>query len=414
MLQIAIDVITVTLRPHLPLYSSTTTTIKDSEMYSSRNSRTAKLGRGLFIFAAVTFLLCVSSFPQEAKLAPEKQTKLEAAIARFMTAKKIPGVSVVVVENNAYEWSAGFGMADLENFVPATSQTLYRLASISKPITATAAMLLWQQHKLDLDAPVQKYCPSFPQKDATITTRQVLGHLGGIRHYKSEAEGDAELNNTRHFDDTIQSGLKFFADDPLVAKPGTAFHYSTQGFTLVGCVLQGASGEKYVDFVQKNVLQPAGMIHTRTDDRFAIIPYRTRFYVQNKDGEVKNADFLDSSYKVAGGGWLSSAEDMAQFMVALLNDRLVRRSTRDLMWTSLQTLDGKKTDYALGWGMGKDLGVPDVGHGGGQQGTSTFMLMVPERKAGVVVLINMESADASALATELMKILLGITVPPGK
>jgi len=259
---------------------------------------------------------------------------------------------------------------------------------------------------------VQKYCPAFPQKGATITTRQVLGHLGGIRHYKSAEEGDQELGNTRHFDDPIDSGLKFFANDPLVAKPGTAFHYSTQGFSLVGCVLQGASGEKYVDYVQKNVLQSAGMVHTRTDDRFAIVPYRTRFYQKESSGEVKNADFLDSSYKVAGGGWLSSADDMAHFMVAMLTDKIVQRSTRDLMWTSLQTSDGKSTGYALGWGVGNAAGVPDVGHGGGQQGTSTYILMAPENKAGVVVLMNLEGGDASALAIELMKTLLGIAPTP--
>jgi serine beta-lactamase-like protein LACTB len=367
----------------------------------SRRSRPA----GLVLLCV---LLATAVLAQEPKLAPDKQANLEASIARFMAANHIPGVSVGVVENNGYEWAAGFGMADLENSVPATSQTLYRLASISKPITATATLLLWQQHKLDLDSAVQKYCPAFPQKSSPITTRQVLGHLGGIRHYKPEGEGEQELYNTRHFDDPIQSGLKFFADDPLVAKPGTEFHYSTQGFTLVACVLQGASGEKYVDYVQKNVLQPAGMIHTLVDDRFAIIPYRTRFYERDKSGEVRNADFLDSSYKTPGGGWLSSAEDMSLFMVALLNDRLVQRSTRDLMWTSLQTSDGKRTDYALGWGIGKDLGPAEIGHGGGQQGTSTYILMVPERKAGVVVLINMESADASALAHELMKLLLGM------
>ncbi len=362
----------------------------------------------------ILILFSTVAFAEASKLAPEKQTRLEAAVARFMAANNIPGVSVAVVENNAYEWSAGFGMADLENFVPATSQTLYRLASISKPITATAALLLWQQHKLDLDAPVQKYCPAFPQKDATITTRQVLGHLGGIRHYKADSQDDLEVGNTRHFDDTIQSGLKFFADDPLVAKPGTSFHYSTQGFTLVGCALEGASGEKYVDYVQKNILQPAGMLHTRTDDRFALIPYRTRFYQKDKSGEIKNADFLDSSYKVAGGGWLSSADDMARFAVALLTDRLLLRSARDLMWTSLKTADGKETGYALGWGTGKDLGVPDVEHGGGQQGTSTFILMVPERKAGVIVLMNIESADSSGLATELVKVLLGIQTTNAK
>lgn len=365
---------------------------------------------GLAILIVLALVHGLPSLAQEAKLPAQKQTRIEAAIARFMATNTVPGVSVAVVEDGAYEWSAGFGMADLENFVPATPQTLYRLASISKPITATAAMLLWQRRKLDLDAPVQQYCPAFPQKDAPITTRQILGHLGGIRHYKSDSQDDPELGNTHHFDDTVQSGLKFFAADPLVAKPGTSFHYSTQAFTLVGCVLEGASGEKYVDFVHKNVLQPAGMAHTRPDDRFAVVPYRTRFYQKQKSGEVLNADFLDSSYKIPGGGWLSSADDMAQFAVALLNDRLLQRATRDLMWTSLKATDGKETAYALGWGTGKDLGVPDVGHGGGQQGTSTYIMMVPERRAGVVVLMNLESAGASALATELMKILLGTSI----
>jgi serine beta-lactamase-like protein LACTB, mitochondrial len=348
------------------------------------------------------------SIAQQYQLPAEKRAQLETAISRFMAAHSIPGVSVAIVDNGAYEWSAGFGMADLENSVPATSQTLYRLASISKPITATAALLLWQKGKLDLDAPVQKYCPAFPQKEAPITTRQVLGHLGGVRHYKSDSQDDPEVGNTRHFDNPIQSGLDFFKNDPLVAKPGTEFHYSTQGFTLAGCVIEGASGQSYVDFVRENILTRAGMAHTLADDRFAIIPFRTRFYSKDKSGSIRNADFLDASYKVPGGGWLSSAEDMAKFEVAMLNDQLLQRSTRDLMWTPLKSADGKDNGYALGWGTGKDLGLPDVGHGGGQQGTSTFIMMVPERRAGVVVLINLDGADSSGLAQQLMKIVLGL------
>jgi CubicO group peptidase (beta-lactamase class C family) len=344
---------------------------------------------------------------QTGRIAPEKRAHLQAAISRFMAANSIPGVSVAVVENGAEEWSAGFGTADLENSVPATSHTLYRLASISKSITATAALLQWQQGKLDLDAPIQKYCPSFPQKDAPITTRELLGHLGGIRHYKSSSQDDAETGNTKHFPNPIQGGIDFFKNDPLVAKPGTEFHYSTQGFTLVGCAIEGASGENYVDYVRKNVLTPAGMTHTVVDDRFAIIPLRTRFYSKDKSGSITNADFLDSSYKIPGGGWLSSADDMAQFEVAMLNDRLVARSTRDLMWTPLKPRDGKEDNYALGWGTGKDLGVLDIGHDGGQQGTSTSFKIVPERRAGVVVLINLDAGNASDLASELMKIVLG-------
>jgi serine beta-lactamase-like protein LACTB len=126
------------------------------------------------------FLWAGSRAPaQTRKLSDERQARIERAVAMFMAANKVPGMSVAVVQDGEFVWSRGFGMADLENSVPATAQTLYRLGSISKPITATAAMTLWEHGQLDLDAPVQKYCPAFPQKPWPLTTRQLLGHLGG-------------------------------------------------------------------------------------------------------------------------------------------------------------------------------------------------------------------------------------------
>ena len=202
-------------------------------------------------------------FAQETKPTPEKRARIEAAVSKFMADTHAPGVSIAVVENGEYEWGAGFGFADLENNVPASEHTLYRLGSISKTVSAIGALELVERGELDLDAPVQKYCPAFPQKQKPITTREVMGHLGGIRHYKKEAQDDLEGGNTKHFDNPIQAGLDFFKNDPLVAEPGTHFNYSTQGYTLVGCVMEGASGAKYVDFMQRNVFVPAGMEHTQ-------------------------------------------------------------------------------------------------------------------------------------------------------
>ena len=371
--------------------------------------RLSRLLRANWTYLAILIAL----FPgvcdaQNGKLSSGKLAKIDAAVNKFMASTHVPGVSVAVVENGEYEWGQGFGFADLENNVPTSEHTLFRLASISKSLTATAAMQLWERGRLDLDAPVQKYCPSFPQKPWPISTRQVLGHLGGIRHYKSGAQDDPEVGNTKHFDDSVQAGLNFFKDDALVAQPGTSFHYSTQGYTLIGCVIEGASGAKYVDFVRQNVLAPAQMEQTQADNRFAIIPYRTRFYEKTESGTVRNADFLDSSYKIPGGGWLSSAEDMAKFEVAILNDKLVRRTTRDLMWTPLKPSDGSTDTYGLGWTWGdeNDHDVASVGHNGGQQGTSTTFAIVPERRAGVVVLTNMEGQPASDLAREILKILV--------
>jgi serine beta-lactamase-like protein LACTB len=357
------------------------------------------------LFAVVLSVLGASP-AQAAQLSPERRVPFEDAIKKFMAETNAPGVSVALVENGEAVWAAGFGMADLENSVPATAQTLYRLGSISKPLTAVAALELWERGRLDLDAPVQKYCPAFPEKQGPITTRELLGHLGGIRHYRSDARDDPEVYNTKHFDDPIQGGLDFFKNDPLVEKPGAHFHYSTQGYTLVGCAIEGASGEKYVDFVRVNVFSRASMSQTQVDNHYSIIPRRTRFYHKDNAGRVVNADFLDSSYKIPGGGWLSSANDMAQFEIAVLKDQLLRRSTRDLMWTPLKPSDGSEDNYGLGWAIDKKSGVLEVGHDGGQQGTSTAFLIAPAQQDGVVVLVNMDGVDAGKLAGQLMNTLL--------
>lgn len=124
-----------------------------------------------------------------------------------------------------------------------------------------------------------------------------------------------------------------------------------------------------------------------------------------------NAEFLDSSYKVPGGGWLSSAPDIARFEVAILSDRLIKRATRDVMWTPQKPSDGLgRMVYGLGWQAGTTGGEGDVGHGGSQQGTSTMILIVPDARAGVLVLTNSDSVGASELASQLLAIVLGL--PP--
>lgn len=359
------------------------------------------------VFLLTVLLLSARVFADNPQLSPQKRAQIESSVSKFMARAHVPGVSVAVVENGALVWSSGFGMADLENFVPATENTLYRLASISKSLTAVGAMQLVERGKLDLDAPLQKYCPAFPQKESAITTRQVLGHLGGIRHYLEDPAKDRELGNTKHFDKPIEAGLNFFKDDPLVAKPGMEFHYSTQGFTLVGCVIEGASGNNYVDYMREQVFTPADMSATQPDQRFSIIPHRTRFYRLNQAGNVENADFLDSSYKIPGGGYIASVDDVARFEIAILQDKLIRRSTRDLMWTPLKPSNGGEDHYGLGWDTGKIDGIFYAGHNGGQQGTSTAFRIAPAQQDGVVVLTNLEGADAGGLAMELLKIVAG-------
>jgi hypothetical protein len=174
----------------------------------------------------LVFFLGSSSLGAQSKsLSADKRAQVEKAASSFMATNSVPGISVAVVQDGALVWSQGFGMADLESLVPAASLTLFRLGSISKPITATAATAireLSERGKLDLDVEVQKYCPAFPKKEWPITTRELLGHLGGIRHYNPDGKGDIPADSAKHFL-SMEESLQIFAGDALVTKPGTKF-----------------------------------------------------------------------------------------------------------------------------------------------------------------------------------------------
>jgi serine beta-lactamase-like protein LACTB len=366
------------------------------------------------LFAVVLLVFSLKSAPLHAQtksLPADKRAEIERAASSFMAANSVPGVSAAVVQDGELVWSAGFGMADLENFVPATSSTLFRLGSVSKPITAAAILQLSERGKLDIDAEVQRYCPAFPKKEWPITTRELLGHLGGIRHYNPDGKGDIPDDSAKHFT-SMEESLQIFAGDPLVAKPGTKFHYSTYGYTVLGCVLEGAASEKYVDYMKEKVFEPAQMEETQADNFFAVIQHRSRWYHKDKSGVVQNAGVLDSSYKIPGGGLISSADDMARFEIAILANKLLKPATREVMWTPQKAADGSQNGYALGWGTQKKYGLAMVEHTGGQQGTSTSIILVPENRAGIVVLANMDNVDSAALSTEILKIVLGLTDKP--
>lgn len=310
---------------------------------------------------------------------------VEAAITETMAAQKIPGLSVAVVTKGQLRWSSGYGQADLENAVPATAETAYRLASVSKPITAVAALQLHEQGKLDLDAPVQRYVPTFPQKPWPVTTRALLAHLAGIRHY-----GEGEFESTRHYA-SLTEALAIFQDDPLAHEPGTAYLYSTYGFTLVGTVIEAVAGAPFGEHLRKAVFEPAGMTGARVDDVFEIIPHRARGYRKGPGGVLQNSGLADTSYKVPGGGLCATAPDLARFVVAVWNGTLLRPETRRLMFAVQKTRGGRSTGYGLGWAvtMGR-RGRREVFHRGDQQQVTSLLYTQPERGVGVALFANLE------------------------
>src|SRR4051812_32709074 len=228
----------------------------------------------------------------------------------------LPALSVAIAMHGEVVFKKAYGYADLENNVAATTETLFRTASVAKPMTAVGALELAEQGKLNLDVPIQRYCPTFPEKPWPITARQLLGHLSGIRAYQNR-----EIFSTVHYANTID-GMSFFKNDPLLFEPGTKYEYSTYGYTVVGCVIEGASNTRYFDYMMEHVFGRAGMEHTVVDDVYTIIPRRARGYT-NLNGRVINAPLMDSSYKIPGGGLLSTAEDLVKFANAIMAGKLL-------------------------------------------------------------------------------------------
>jgi serine beta-lactamase-like protein LACTB, mitochondrial len=338
---------------------------------------------------------------QPPALALEKVERIEKAISVEMSRLNIPGMSAAVATGRQLRWMAGYGLADVENYVPAKAATVYRLASISKPITAVAVMQLVERGKIELDAPIQRYVPDYPKKQWTVTVRDLLCHQGGIRHYRDEAE----LFSTRHYG-SLREALAIFLKDPLAYEPETRFLYSTYGYSLLGAAVEGVTDMKFADYVEANVFEPAGMHTARPDDVYEIIPNRARGYRKRLGGKLENAALIDTSNKVPGGGICATVEDIADFAIHVQFGQLLKQETVREMFTARKTRDGNPTLYGLGWYVQDVAGRKLVEHSGAQPGFRTLLLMLPDREFTVVLMANVEGVDLKPLALEIARIVL--------
>ncbi len=344
-------------------------------------------------FAALALLAIFVSPLQawaDANTTPSYSEAVEAAqelAASALEEANLPGLSVAVGIDGAIVWSEGFGYADVELRVPVTPLTRFRIGSVSKPFTATAIGLLYENGKLDLDAPVQQYVPGFPEKRWPITTRQLAGHTAGIRHYLGD-----EFFSSRHYDSVLQ-GLEIFAADPLLFRPGTDYEYSSYGWNLLSAVVQSASGMQFLTYMTERVFEPLGMRHTVPDQVTDIIPHRSGYYAHDADGRIVNAPFVDNSYKWAGGGFLSTPEDLILFGFGHIREPLLEPGTVELLFTPQRLDSGETTGYGIGWRTNEDpSGRRTVGHTGGSVGGTTAFWTWPEQQMVIAAVTNLGDA----------------------
>jgi len=335
-------------------------------------------------------------------------------VRAFVVEENLPGLSLAVAMDGEIVWAEGFGWADIEARRPVTPKTLFRVGSVAMPMTATAVGLLHERGLLDLDAPVRDYVPSFPEKEWSITTRQLMGHVAGVRHYND----DEELLYMRSHCESPLDGLELFAGDPLLFAPGTRYEFSSYGWTLVGAAVEAAAGEPFLDFMQREVFDPLGMGDTVLDDPTRPQPETTGFYwpfaARDPTHGIEDSNNPDNTCIQGAAALLSTPSDVVRFGAAMLDGRLIRAGTLDMLRTPLELESGESTGYGLGWffrsaPFGPEANTTVFGHGGISAGGSTSFMTLPEHGIVVAVTTNVSyAANLPSLSLQLAHIFAGV------
>lgn len=349
------------------------------------------------VFLSVVTLSTAYAAPQKI-IGRAWSTDVAKTVNEYIRQNHILGATVSISMGSDQNWSEGFGSSDIENTVPARADTMYPLASVSKSITAVAALQLVSAGKIDLHAPIQQYCPQFPVKDAPITTWHLLLHTSGIRH--KNAQEDA---NAIHFSNIV-STFRLFQDDALVARPGVKFSYTSFGYNVLGCVIEGASGLSFVNYLKKNVFEPTGMTLARQDSDQEIIFNRARGYSKREDGTLVNAGIYDTSITVPGGGLMSSADDLTAFARALFANTLLSKDMLDLAFRGYVAIPGTDASMSAGWAVMQYEARTEVFSTGSNPKVSSLLYLVPSEKLAVAILGNMPEKNFLPLARQVAAI----------
>lgn len=320
--------------------------------------------------AALLALVAAAAWPQG------REAAVRQALETYLAKHHVVGASAAILERDGTHYEIGAGFQDRETKVAADAKTIYRLGSVSKPVTAVAAMQLVEAGRLSLFSAVSSRVPEWPDKGAPISLRHLLTHTSGIRHYV------AGKSDVFYEPFTVARSLDVFKDDDRLFQPGAKVSYSTHAFSLVARLVEVGSKETFARYIAAHVSAPAGAATLRLEDRSKPDASRSALYSVNSIGiATRAAREQNISWKSGGGGMESSAPDLARFAMAVLKNQLTRPQTTDFMFQK-QVVDGLDTERGLGWALDAQ---GDPAHGGAQQGCRSFLAI--DRKAGRVVVV---------------------------
>jgi serine beta-lactamase-like protein LACTB, mitochondrial len=359
------------------------------------------IGSGALYFACIpdhvhTDPAAITSIAATVEVEPHP-TAVEAArrLARtLLVDENLPGLSVAVAVDGAIVWGEGFGYADADH-TPVTPLTRFRLGALSKPLTAVAAALLHDRGRLDFDAPVQRYIPAYPQKQWTVTTRQLMGDVAGVHRIRGDNNDAMPVEHC----DSVDEGVALVAGEPLLFEPGTQHRYSIWGWVLVSAVVEGAAVEPFDHFMVRQVFEPLTMERTsvaETDGLDDVASYNIGSVLTARLGIKKASLRPDYSCLAGAGAFLSTPTDLVRFGSAMLKPGLLKAETIAALETPTPLVSGAATTYALGWTVstvqlaGENARM--VSHRGSPRGGTLSLLTFPDRGLAVAVAANVSSA----------------------
>lgn len=335
----------------------------------------------------ITFLVTFLGISQDKN--KEINVLLEKVIINKTVAGVVAGYSV---EGKTIGQSTA-GFANIKAKKKIELNTKIRIGSIAKSMTALATMQLVEQGLIDLDAAIQTYILDYPKHPKTqITIRHLLSHTSGIDGYK-----DGRESNTTEKYTTLYDALTLFKDRDLLFEPGTQYSYTTYGYTLIGAVIEKITGKTFEDYMQQNIWDKAEMTNTGVEKFGVKMNNKSELYSRNNGkGKAKIAKENNLSNRIPGGGFYSTVGDILKFGNAVLNNVFVDKSTLNLM-RKHHSLEKENNAYGFGWFLyaKKPNEGFIIGHPGGQTGNTSFLFIVPSKKAVSVVLANTSRAQSS-------------------
>lgn len=348
---------------------------------------------------------CATS--QDAMWGGELVARIDSLAEATLRDGPVAGLTIGVKRGADLLLVKGYGDADIENSVPMTAETVYRIGSLTKQFTAAAVMQLVEAGLIDLDDPLTQYLPNYPTQGHEVSIRHLLTHTSGIKSYTSL--GDVFWLKAGLLDLTHTEMLELFQDEPFDFAPGEAYRYNNSGYYLLGMIIEEVSGDTYDDYLDAHLFGPLGLSRSYYCHEAQIIRGRAEGYEQGA-GWLLNDGSISMNTPGAAGALCSTVPDLLSWTAALRSGRVVSLASYQAMTTSGLLNDGSATGYGLALGLAPLGEHARVAHTGGINGFSTVMAHYPGSDLDIVVLSNTSSQAPGQVEGHIARWALGLAL----